>query len=87
LTILKKAEFEKEIKDAIEKTIDCYANVQVKEQIVDDITTITLEVSIPMNGLIEDLPHDYVAQESVIEENRANDFINTFFPESIKKLK
>jgi hypothetical protein len=57
LAILKRAYFEKEIKDAIEKATQLYAIVTVKKQILDlPTSTIILNVEIPINGYIEDFP-------------------------------
>ncbi|MCJ7635404.1 hypothetical protein MUP77_23820 [Candidatus Bathyarchaeota archaeon] len=57
MAILKKAEFEKEIKEAIEKATSLYVDVKVKKQAIDrhGPTTVFLEVEICINGLIEDL--------------------------------
>ena len=65
MAFLKRAEFEKQIKDAIEKATQLYANVTVKKQILElPTSTIILNVEIPINGYIEDFPN----YDPVIEE-------------------
>lgn len=56
--ILKKADFEKEIKEVIEKATKLYASVKVETQWFDGLctSTIVLNVEIPINGYLEDVP-------------------------------
>jgi hypothetical protein len=58
MAILNKAEFEKEIKDAIENGTKLYAEVEAMYQYIpgDKPTTVTLHVRIPINGWIRELP-------------------------------
>jgi len=52
---LKKAELEKQVKEAIEKATRLMCEVKAVDQIIGDITTVRFAVTVGVNGCVEDL--------------------------------